>query len=118
MLENQQNKIDYILKFTGGAYLPTELDAKREHTIVGKFQIYSEDTRGIDNEIIYKARFIHEVAIETGKGIIMSKDRASKSKQMRWAIQQIHDQVGSKLDFEDFYSALMGKMTFYLSDIC
>lgn len=111
---------EHIIKISGGTYIDHELNTEKTQKIVGELQIYSKEFR--DNQdgthnLVYKAKFVGETALSEGNGVILSKDKTSSSKKLRWAVRQIYDQGDYPIEFDEFYARCMQKITFWLPDV-
>lgn len=109
-----------VIKFTGGTYIPQELNPDKTQQLVGEVQIYSKEYR--DNQdgthdLIYKAKFIGETNFSEGNGVVTSKDKQSDSKRLRIELMKYHDEIGSKLEFETFKHNLIMSMIHYLPEL-
>lgn len=107
------DKIDnYILKITGGIYIPEELDKEKVLSITNaEVTLYSEEKR--DNQdgtynLVYKGKVTSGVDFTQGAKKLKGKPRQGQSVGVRRAIEFLADEKGENR--EEFYKIYTDKL--------
>lgn len=108
------DKIDnYILKISGGIYIPEELDKEKVVSITNaEVTLYSEEKR--DNQdgtynLVYKGKVTSAVEFVQEQKKIIGKPKQSQSVGLRRSIEFLADSKGMP-DREEFYKIYTDKI--------
>jgi len=112
---------DHVLRITGGASLPQELDPEKSYKILTEISVKSVTHKKNEDgtsDLIYTAGITSHIDLEEGEKIIRAKDPRKNSQRIRGAIWHLQQDEGmTHIDEEVFYNQMSAIIIEHLPEL-